>query len=236
MNDAHLDEALLNDAADGTLAGGAADAARAHLDACVRCSERVRELRALLEDARRLSAPIEPERDLWAGIQARMRARANEIRFPAPRRAEPSRRAAAWPPALRAAAALALLLTGGAAGVLIARAAQTPATGVAPSAGGGEAVLVADDGIPDLRAQVADGYASPIAELAAELDRRRADLPPEAVAEIERNLAIVDRAIEAARAAFDESPGDPVLPQMLQRAYGRKVELLERAVGLPRTL
>lgn len=234
MSDTHLNEALLNDAADGTLADGDAGAVRAHLDDCADCAERVRELRALLEDARRLSAPVEPERDLWAGIQARLSTATNEVRFPAERAAGPPARATAWPPALRAAAAVTLLLVGGAAGLLIGRSAQAPAPTAARPASPGNGFLVADE--RDLREQVADQYANPIAELAAELDRRRGQLPPEAIAEIERNLAIVDQAIEAARAAFDESPGDPVLPQMLLRAYGRKVELLEQAVGLPRTI
>ncbi len=236
MSDTHLNEALLNDAADGTLADGDAGAVRAHLDGCGECAERVRDLRSLLEDARRLSAPIEPERDLWTGIQARIRAESNEVRFPV-RTAGASARVGGWPGPLRAAAAVALLLTGVAAGLLIARAERTPGEALATSAAGDQPVpVVTVDGPRDLRSAVADEYENPLAELAAELERRRAQLPPEAIAEIERNLAIVDRAIDAARAAFDESPGDPVLPHMLHRAYGRKVELLEQAVGLPRSL
>ncbi|HUG02729.1 MAG TPA: hypothetical protein VML95_12750 [Longimicrobiales bacterium] len=233
MSETHPNEGLLNEVADGTLAAGEVDA-RAHVEACVQCSARVRELRDLLESARRLAEPVHPERDLWAGIQARMRAGSREIPFPG-RSVDPPAREA-WPPALRAAAAIALLLAGAAAGMLIARSPQEGAAPAASTAVGADAVLVADDGLPDLRREVGGEYEDPLAELAAELDRRRGQLPPEVIEEIERNLAIVDGAIDAARAAFDESPDDPVLPRMLRSAYGRKVELLEQAIGLPRTI
>ena len=234
MNGSHLDETRLHDAADGTLSEADARAVDAHLAACAACAERVRAIRDLLDEARGLAVPVEPARDLWPGIRDRMDGRENEVAFPAPARADEAARRA-WPPALRIAASVALLVTGAAAGVLIARTGQTSgapeaAAGAPPS----DVTLVSDP--TDLRATVANEYESPVAELQAELDRRRDEMSPETVAEIERNLEIVDRAIEAAMAAFDESPGDPVLPQMLQNAYGRKVELLEQAVRLPRTI
>ncbi|HSM35532.1 MAG TPA: zf-HC2 domain-containing protein [Longimicrobiales bacterium] len=237
MNGTHLDETRLHDAADGTLSGADARAVDAHLAACAACAERVRAIRDLLDEARGLAVPVEPARDLWPGIRDRMAGRENEVAFPAPARADEAapRVRRAWPPALRIAASVALLVTGAAAGVLIARTGQTSG---APEAAAGsppsDVTLVADP--TDLRATVANEYENPVAGLQAELDRRRDELPPETVAEIERNLEIVDRAIEAAMAAFDEAPDNPVLPQMLQNAYGRKVELLEQAVRLPRTI
>jgi anti-sigma factor RsiW len=239
MNGSHPDETRLHDAADGTLSGADAEAVEAHLAACAACAEQVRGIRALLDEARGLASPVEPAHDLWPGIRARVDVgRENEIAFPArpvPVAPTPPRRGRAWPPAARIAASVALLLVGGAAGMLIARAGQVP-TGPATAdvAAPTEAVLVADE--TDLRGTVAGEYANPVAELEAELDRRRGELPPETIAEIERNLEIVNRAIAAAMAAFDESPGDPVLPDMLHSAYGRKVELLEQAVRLPRTI
>ncbi|MEN8375122.1 MAG: anti-sigma factor [Gemmatimonadota bacterium] len=238
MSDMHLNETRLHDAADGSLAPREAEAVRAHLDGCVRCAAQVRELRDLLERARELGGPVEPERELWDGIQARIRAAAHkEIAFPADRTGVAvAERRATWSPALRVAASVALLLVGGVTGVIIARAGQAPvAQPAVTSVDADGAVLVSDDDL-DPRAELVKEYESPVAELQAELERRRGELAPEIVVEIERNLEIVDRAIEAARAAFDESPGDPVLPDMLHSAYGRKVELLERAVGLPRTI
>ncbi len=248
MSDTHLDETRLHDAADGSLAGADVDAVEAHLAGCAACAERVRSIRALLEDARALAAPVEPERDLWPGIRARLGGRGKEIPFPArvrvdgeaaSRRPATSRHSGAWPAGLRVAASVALLVVGGAAGMLIARAGQAPVAPVATEppdgAAPGDAAALASDVI-DVRATLTGEYANPVAELEAELERRRNEMPPETVAEIERNLEIVDRAIDAALAAFDESPGDPVLPDMLHSAYGRKVKLLERAVGLPRAI
>lgn len=248
MIDRHLDETRLHDAADGSLAGADVEAVEAHLAACAACAERVRSIRALLEDARALAAPVEPERDLWPGIRARLGSPGKEIPFPArvrvdgeavSRRPAAPRHRAGWPVGLRVAASVALLVVGGAAGMLIARAGQAPvgpvATAPVDEAAPGDAAAP-EFGVIDVRATLAGEYANPVAELEAELERRRDELPPETVAEIQRNLEIVDRAIDAALAAFDESPGDPVLPDMLHSAYGRKVKLLERAVGLPRAI
>lgn len=250
MSHLHLDETRLNDAADGTLAGTDAAAVQEHLDGCAECADRVQEIRALSSDARRLGGDIEPERDLWPGIVARMRSEGGrEIAFPGAAGAagaaggerdrviRPYDRAARHP-AMRVAAAVTLLLVGAAAGVLVTRAADAPA--------GAPPVATTSDTPPDragvalvgtdVRATVQREYASPVAELEAELAERRDQLSPEAIAEIERNLRIIDEAIDAAVKAFDESPGDPVLPDMLHKAYGRKVELLEQAVGLPRII
>lgn len=250
MSDRHLDDTRLHDAADGSLAAADVDAVEAHLAACAACAERVRSIRALLEDARALAAPVEPERDLWPGIRARLGSPGREIPFPArvrvdresaSRRQAASRHGGAWPAGLRIAASVALLVVGGAAGMLIARAGQAPGAPVAgaPADGAAPDAAAAPEfgvGVIDVRATLAGEYANPVAELEAELERRRDELPPETVAEIQRNLEIVDRAIDAAIAAFDDSPGDPVLPDMLHSAYGRKVKLLERAVGLPRAI
>jgi len=248
MSDRHLDDTRLHDAADGSLAAADVDAVEAHLAVCAACAERVRSIRALLADARALGVPVEPERDLWPGIRARLGGPGKEIPFPArvrvdreaaSRRQATSRQGGAWPAGLRIAASVALLVVGGAAGMLIARAGQGPVAPVATAppdvAAPGAAAALASDVI-DVRATLAGEYANPVAELEAELERRRDELSPETVAEIQRNLEIVDRAIDAAIAAFDESPGDPVLPDMLHSAYGRKVKLLERAVGLPRAI
>ena len=70
----HLTEDQLNGYADGSLAASERDAVESHLAACVTCRAEADELRALLAAARELPRAIEPERDLWGGIEGRIRA------------------------------------------------------------------------------------------------------------------------------------------------------------------
>jgi anti-sigma factor RsiW len=69
----HLTEDQLNGLADGSLAATERSAAEAHLAACASCRAEVEELRTLLVAARGLPRAIEPERDLWAGVEERIR-------------------------------------------------------------------------------------------------------------------------------------------------------------------
>lgn len=89
----HLSEAQLNQFADATLPAGERAEAERHLAACAECRAETEALRALVRDAAMLPRSIEPARDLWAGIERRIR-RTGIARF------------GAWP--LTAAAVLAI--------------------------------------------------------------------------------------------------------------------------------
>ena len=69
----HLTEDLLNGFVDGALEAGARREVESHLAGCASCRAEAAELRALLASARELPRAIEPERDLWAGIETRIR-------------------------------------------------------------------------------------------------------------------------------------------------------------------
>ena len=69
-------EVQLNEYVDGTLAAGARALVETHLAQCAGCREAVAELRALLVGAAALPKSIEPGRDLWAPITARIVQRA----------------------------------------------------------------------------------------------------------------------------------------------------------------
>ena len=69
-------EAQLNEYVDGTLAADARAQVEAHLAQCAGCREAVAELRTLVAGAAALPKTIEPGRDLWAPITARIVQRA----------------------------------------------------------------------------------------------------------------------------------------------------------------
>jgi hypothetical protein len=76
-------------------------------------------------------------------------------------------------------------------------------------------------------------YAREIAQLRAALERRRPNLDSGTVAIIERNLAIIDSAIVRTQAALRRAPQSALLSRQLDRALGKKVEVLRSAVLLP---
>ena len=100
-----------------------------------------------------------------------------------------------------------------------------------------EGRVVAGDRAP-LRAlavpvNVAGTYSGTIDALRRTLTARRADLSPETVLEIERNLAVIDTAIAAAQAALAEDPGDHELIRAVSSMYEEKIALLQDANDLP---
>jgi hypothetical protein len=65
------------------------------------------------------------------------------------------------------------------------------------------------------------------------VSQRRTQLDSSTVAIIERNLKIIDAAIEQSRAALASDPASRMLDQQLTRALDKKVELLRTAAMLP---
>src|SRR5207248_8914348 len=69
-------EATLNEYVDGMLAARARATVEAHLAGCAGCPTALAELRALVAGAAALPKTVEPSRDLWATIEARIVQRA----------------------------------------------------------------------------------------------------------------------------------------------------------------
>lgn len=78
------------------------------------------------------------------------------------------------------------------------------------------------------------GYLDAIADLAPGYLRNQARLAPETRRLLERNLAVIERALEEARAALVQEPGNAALADIVVAAYRRKIEFLERATTLDR--
>jgi hypothetical protein len=69
-------------------------------------------------------------------------------------------------------------------------------------------------------------------ELLALLELGRHELSPATVAVVERNLEIIDDAIEETRRALERDPGDPRVGYLLASMYEQKIDLLRRTARL----
>lgn len=222
MNDrgasGHPDRETLHRHAEGDLQEQAAGRVDEHLEACPRCRRDVEAIRELLRRAAALPRGIEPPRDLWAGVEARVRAR----RLPDIREATPWLAAAAsLLVAVTAGATLWLAGgTGGASGDGDARTASTPG----PTGAASPVLMEAG--------RVEAGYRPMVDRLDAVLESRKDRLPPEAREVVEGNLRIIDAAIAEAESALAANPASPELLRALDRSHRKKIDLLRRSVRL----
>ena len=69
-------------------------------------------------------------------------------------------------------------------------------------------------------------------DLLGALEQARSRLSPETMATIERNLRIIDAALDETRQALAQDPGNAALGQMVVAAWRQKVDLLRRAAAL----
>ncbi|MCA9738667.1 MAG: zf-HC2 domain-containing protein [Gemmatimonadota bacterium] len=214
---------LLSEHMAGTLPPAQASAVAAHLRGCAECREVLADLELIRARASALP-PLEPPRDLWPELRARLAPRAPEPVVPLrPRRAQLR---LSIPQAL--AASLAFLVTGGL-GTWVAfgrsapdgtrAAAPTPVLQSAPAA-----VPVSVDAAapPELSEE--------LARLEAALAGAEDILAPETLRVVRRNLEVIDRAIAESQAALADDPSDDYLRSHLEGTYRRKVRYLEAAL------
>ncbi len=185
---------------------------------------------------------LSPAADLWPGISAAM-AEAD----PGAEREEPHvielPTATSWSPGPKgrvslsapqsAAAAIALVALGvlGTLG-LSARPAAGPSAGPAAGAmavpGPLPAAVTIASGVRDLP----EALASELAELEAALVAARSELDPSTIRIVERNLDVIEQAIDESRRALQLDPGNEFLARHLERGYERKLTFLRDAVRL----
>ena len=202
----HPSDTTLQLHADGELASAERWEVERHVQACPACAREVDAYRQLLGRASELPRAIEPTVDLWPEIERRL----GEAAPLSPRRGRGRRNV--WS-VLAAAAVLAL-------GVALGRLLSRPVTGpelAAPLPVQSPSVLVTYDEA---------GYASAIADLEAVLREVGDRLQPETVATVEENLAIIDRAIDEARAALLADPANDQLHRQLATNMQMKIGLL----------
>ena len=214
--------AKLSDYVDGELSDGERTALERHLGACPACTSALAALIRVVEQARALP-DRSPGTDLWAGIAAR-------IAESPPRPIDARTRGRRWIFTLPqlAAAGLAIAVASGG-GVWLA--ARRPAA--APAVVPGPAPAAAPAATPVVPVSLGEArYDAAVADLQRVLESGRGTLDTATVRVIEKNLALIDRAIADARRALAADPGNAYLNAHLAQTMRRKIDLLRQAATI----
>jgi hypothetical protein len=174
--------------------------------------------RELEDEIRDLPRSMEPERDLWTDIAARIEAKRRPTRLfgGMPKRAA----IAAVVGALSAAATFALVSKRRPPSVAVDRVPPVAPPSAAPAAE------------PTREGQ--DVYVTALRTLEASFAEQRRFLPGDAVHRIETSLAVLDEAIGATKKALEAAPGSPELEGQLRDEYEQKIRALTDIVDLAR--
>jgi anti-sigma factor RsiW len=232
-----------------------------HSVTCAECGALLADLRKLRIDAANMPA-LQPSRDLWSGIAARIEAPVLDIGTA--REASPARstRLRRWLNGAMIAASLVGAagvgyLAAGARGdatqpvlvangpvdtvtqiVMVPDTVALPAVAVAasssqPPAPGPQPVAPRPTEAQIALATLTADYDREIARLRALMEQRRNQLDPATVATIEKNLKVIDTAIEDSKKAIVRDPASRFLMESLNQSLQTKVELMRTAALLP---
>lgn len=173
-----------------------------------------------LEEAlSQLPRGIEPGRDLWPGIAARLEPRSEPARV----RAVPR-----W--AWAAAAAMVLVVASSIVTATLMRREAAMTARTAPTAQSAPEVVQAVAGSATTAFgpghRVGPAYLANRRVLARELEGRLARLPPEGREQLAKNIAELRRASAEINAALELHPGDPLLEELLFNIYQDEISVL----------
>ena len=163
----------------------------------------------LLAETARLPRSIEPPVDLWPAIADRLNQRKAAVMRP-------------WwtrTPALAAAAVLLVVLSSLTTTFVLRRPSDRPTVQRSAAARGND--------FPLLEAE----YVRASDEILAALEHGEVRLEPQTRDILERNLRIIDNAINESRAALDRDPANQELKDMILTNYQHKLDLLRRATS-----
>ena len=220
---------------DGELTPAERATCEAHLASCAACRDALGAIQGVVAFAR-ADADAWPGEDLWPGILAQIEGAASAgtlARFPAVKD-----RAAAGPrhivftlPQLALAASLLIAVSAGVAYVAAGRVVNRPAAQEDPIQAQAESTMPPSADV--MPANFADAqFDQAVADLEQILVDQRETLDPRTVLIIERNLTVIDEAIQQARAALDADPANPFLNSHLADARRKKLDLLRRATAI----
>lgn len=218
----HEIEALLDEYVDEELSPDERLRVEHHLAGCSACRRATDEIRSLVDAASKLPRAISPVRDLYPGIRSRIER--HDVATSADGAAVPVRRI----PWMALAASLLVVAIAGSTALWLRDGADRTPLGVTPT---GDAMLAAHDGTDPLEAAVQE-YAEAAEVLLASIEERRDRFSPETLSVLEKNLAIIDGAIEEVRAALETEPSSHGSTLVLAAMHEQKVELLRRVARL----
>jgi len=226
----------LSEYVDGELEGDDLRGMEEHLAGCATCGDVLAGLRDVKAAAGRLG-DIQPARDLWPGIAAGLSGASRDvdvIALPvggprAPGRREPLRPTGVFLTVRQLAAAAVVLIS------MSAAATWWAGVGVATHPGSD----VALDASPLSPVTAVADVPGPSPEMAGELHaleetlaQARARLDPNTVRILEKNLGVIQRAIDESVQALAVDPDNAFLLEHLQRAYREKADFLREAASL----
>lgn len=226
---------------DGTIGPIRRAELESHLGGCTDCRTLVRDLDAIRRTAASLD-PIDPPARVWLQVAGRLRQEGRVQPLPG----TPARSARHG--ALLAIAAALLMAVGASLAMLVSRLAtpdttSPPAASEAAASSGGNATAGATVQDVETEFRLAEQhYQNAIAKLeqAAELDRAvagqssgdQAMLDPQTAAMLQKNLQVIDEAIDESRAALRAEPQSAAARDSLFDALKRKVALLQDSIAL----
>lgn len=213
----------INDAIDEALTDELQLAFNTHLGECDTCRAEYELMKSILADAANLTASIEPDRDLWSGIESaigRAPQESSVVGFPA-------RSMRLWAP-LAAAAAVVLVMMGSQ--LRSTPNAMAPPEEVAVNPTDEPPALETPDEGAIVFANMESDYAQARVSLLEALEARKGELPEDLVVTIEENLNIIENAVVDIHRALEESPENPELERMLHAAYRSEMTLLQTVV------
>lgn len=196
--------------------GHEAEAVQAHIEQCAACAEVRKSLADLRDRVAGLPRSVEPGRDLWPEIEARIvSGKVVRARF--------GRKA------LMAAAAAVLLVSSILTAYLVGRhQAVSAVRETTPSVSTAPDVLLAsfaELGVHD--------YQATRQQLLDVIEQRKDELSPATLEIILANLRLVDDAMAEIATALGEDPGNELLRKRLVSTYRHQINLLETAAILP---
>ncbi|HZH80344.1 MAG TPA: zf-HC2 domain-containing protein [Gemmatimonadales bacterium] len=209
----------LSEYLDGDLTPAERTTLEAHLAACGTCRTTLDELRRVVARAQALD-DRPPAADLWPGIAEHI----GVVSLSARREGGARRRLSVTMPQLAAAAVVLVLFSAGSVWLALRNQPTPPPTPLAP----GTTAAMSSVGMSPLDARTA----ASVAALEQTLARNRSRLDTGTVRVIQKNLAIIDRAIRDAQSALAADPANAYLNQHLAKETRRKLELLRQAATL----
>jgi hypothetical protein len=214
-HDAHLTEEERHGIADGSLPPDRCADAESHVAECAECGDDVARLHSLMTRLEQLPDTPRAELDtLWPAIRSRIE-RGKVVSLGTESTAR-RRRASARSVAIVAGVAAAVLLA-----FTLGRESRPPV---------GDDVATGSSTTPIV--SIADSsrlYQQEVQSLLEELELRRSTMRPATAATVDRDLRIIDGAIDELTDALARDPNNPALRQLLAASYRQKRDLLKQA-------
>jgi anti-sigma factor RsiW len=221
----HPDEIAINDYVDAALPPGERDLVERHVAGCVECRQLVDDLR---EIRRRTAAlrQMEPPSRMWADIDRSLRAKKGPYPFfggrGRKRGTAPFWIAVAATIVIAAAVGVRYATTPRPAAVAATASTSTPGTNSSASA----------ESIEDDLLQAEQHYQRAITGLEQIANADKGALDPHTAATLQKNLSVVDQAINESRAALKAQPTSEPAQASLLDSFKTKIALLQDTVAL----